>query len=280
MPAKRIEPGLSPTRQRLHEIIFEADTPAGKRFDVVLLWAIVISTGAVMLESVEEIKAAHGPLLTTVEWVFTALFSVEYFLRLWCVRRPARYARSFFGLVDLGSILPTYLTLFIPGAQPLMVVRALRLLRIFRVFKLGHFVTQGDSLMRALHASRVKITVFLFAVINMTLILGAVMYLVEGGSADSGFTSIPKGMYWAIVTMTTVGYGDLTPQTTLGQFISAGVMVLGYAIIAIPTGIVSVEIARAVRAEISTQACPTCSREGHDPNAVYCKHCGARMGHS
>lgn len=276
MPPKKFESGLSPARKTLHEIIFEADTPAGKRFDVLLLWSILISTAAVMLESVEEIRAEHQGLLTVVEWVFTAIFTIEYILRLWCVKRPARYARSFFGIVDLASIIPTYLTLFIPGAQPLMVVRALRLLRIFRVFKLGHFISQGDSLMRALHASRIKITVFLFAVVNLTLILGTVMYLVEG--PENGFTSIPMGMYWAIVTLTTVGYGDITPNTTLGKFASACVMVIGYAIIAIPTGIVSVEIAKAVRGEeISTQVCMSCSREGHDIDAVHCKYCGARM---
>ena len=275
MTPRPVESGQSPARQRVHEVIFEADTPAGKFFDVLLLWTIVISTAAVMLESVESIRADHGRLFTIIEWVVTIFFSIEYLLRLWCVRSPMRYARSFFGVIDLLAIIPTYLTLVFPGAHSLMVIRAVRLLRMFRVLKLAHFVSQAETLVRALRASRVKITVFLFAVLNLTVILGAVMYLVEG--PEHGFTSIPAGMYWAIVTMTTVGYGDITPGTDLGKFISAFVMVIGYGIIAVPTGIVSVEIARAVKPTITTQACPTCTREGHDPDAVHCKHCGARL---
>lgn len=270
-----LESGSSARKAWLHEIIFEAETPAGRAFDVLLLWSILLSTAAVLLESVESYRDDQGTLFSRVEWVFTLLFTVEYILRLWCVRRPLRYARSFYGIVDLLSILPTYVSLVIPGAQPLMVVRALRLLRIFRVFKLGHFVNQGETLMRALRASRAKIRVFLFAVLNLVLIIGAVMYLVEG--PEQGFTSIPKGMYWAVVTMTTVGYGDIIPQTTLGQFISGIVMIIGYGIIAIPTGIVSVEIARAGRSGVTTRSCPDCGREGHDPDAAHCKFCGGKL---
>ncbi|MHC4936741.1 MAG: ion transporter [Planctomycetota bacterium] len=262
-------------RERLHEVIFEADTTSGRIFDILLLWGIVASTGVVMLESVESVRAELGPLLTRAEWVFTGLFTVEYLLRLLAVRRPLRYARSFFGVIDLLSILPTWLTLLIPGTQPLMAVRAIRLLRVFRVLKLGNFVAQGDLLMEALRASRVKILVFLFAVLNLTVVLGAVMYLVEGPA--NGFTSIPMGMYWAIVTMTTVGYGDITPASDLGRLISSVVMVIGYGVIAIPTGIVSVEIARAMRPGVSTQACLSCSLSGHDADAVHCKHCGTRL---
>jgi len=270
------EPSLSPRRARLHEIIFEADTRAGRNFDVALLWAIVLSIGTVLLESVESVRAEHGAMLRSAEWVFTALFTVEYALRLWCVRRPLAYATSFYGVVDLLSILPTFASLAIPQAQHLMVLRSVRLLRIFRVFKLGHFVKQGDTLVRALRASRAKITVFLFAVVNMTLVIGAVMYLVEG--PENGFTSIPRGMYWSIVTMTTVGYGDIAPKTAIGQFLSSIVMVVGYGIIAIPTGIVSVEMARATAAvPVATQVCAHCSREGHDPDAIHCKFCGERL---
>ncbi len=266
----------SPTaRERLHEVIFEADTKSGRIFDILLLWGIVASTGVVMLESVESVRAEFGPLLTRAEWAFTGLFTVEYLLRLLAVRRPLRYARSFFGVIDLLSILPTWLTLVIPGTQPLMAVRAIRLLRVFRVLKLGNFVAQGDLLMEALRASRVKILVFLFAVLNLTVVLGAVMYLVEG--PVNGFTSIPMGMYWAIVTLTTVGYGDITPASDLGRLISSVVMVIGYGVIAIPTGIVSVEIARAMRPAVSTQACLSCSLSGHDADAVHCKHCGTRL---
>ncbi len=272
-----IEPALTPGRNRVHEVIFEADTPAGRAFDIALLWSIVLSTAALLLESVESIRLDYGPAFEATEWLFTGLFSVEYALRLWCVRSPARYATSFFGVVDLISIVPGYISLVIPGAQPLMVVRALRLLRIFRVFKLGHFVSQGNTLMLALRASRAKITVFLFAVLNMVLVIGALMYLVEGGP-ETRFSSIPQSMYWAIVTMTTVGYGDIAPQSPLGQFLASVVMVIGYGIIAIPTGIISVEIARAGKEPVlTTQHCPHCSREGHDVDAVHCKFCGKRL---
>lgn len=263
-------------RARLHEIVFESNTPAGRAFDVGLLWAIFISVTAVMLDSVAHIRAEYGPVLRAVEWCFTVLFTVEYLLRLYAVRYPLRYATSFFGLVDLLAILPTYLSVLIPGTHTLLVVRVLRLLRVFRVLKLVNFLGEAEVLLTALRSSRPKITVFLGAVLSTVVIMGAVMYLVEGEA--SGFDSIPRGMYWAIVTMTTVGFGDITPRTVAGQFIASVLMILGYGIIAVPTGIVSVELAAATRrAAIHPQACPGCGAEGHDPDAVFCKRCGTRL---
>jgi len=256
-------------------VIFEADTPAGKAFDVALLVTIVASVLTVLLESVASIRAGYGPLLRGLEWIFTLLFTVEYVLRLLCVGQPLRYARSFFGLVDLLAIVPTYLSVFFAGAQSLIVIRALRLLRIFRVLKLAHFVGEARMLQAAIHASLRKITVFLGAVLTIVLIVGALMYLVEGEA--SGFSSIPQGIYWAIVTLTTVGYGDIAPQTVPGRVLASVVMILGYGIIAVPTGIVTVELAHARRGDVSTQACPQCGAEGHDLDARHCKYCGARL---
>lgn len=262
-------------RHHLHEIIFEADTRAGKAFDVALLWAILLSVLAVMLDSVAAIREAYGPTLRRIEWFFTFLFTVEYGLRLVSVRHPGQYARSFFGIVDLLAILPTYLSLAVAGTQSLLVIRTLRLLRVFRVFKLARYVVEADTLLRALRASRVKILVFLWSVLSIVVVIGALMYLIEGEA--HGFTSIPVSIYWAVVTMTTVGYGDIAPETVYGQILASVLMIVGYAIIAIPTGIVSVELASASRAEVSTQACPACSKEGHDADARYCKHCGERL---
>jgi len=262
-------------RLRLHEIIFEADTPAGKAFDVVLLGLICLSVAAVVLESVGAVRARYGVVLRGAEWVFTLLFTVEYLLRLTSVHRPWRYARSFYGIVDLLAILPTYLSLVISGTHSMAVIRALRLLRIFRVFKLGRYLGEVTALMHALRATRAKIAVFLLAVLTLALIMGTAMYVIEG--EDNGFTSIPRGLYWAIVTITTVGYGDLAPKTLLGQAVAAGAMVLGYSLIVIPTGIFAMEMVRTTQRQISTQACPSCSREGHDPDARYCKYCGASL---
>ncbi len=272
----RHEESGSGWKDRLHEVIFEADTPAGKAFDVVLLWCILLSVAAVVLESVKGIEAVYGSWLRFAEWGFTILFTIEYVLRLMCVRRPAAYARSFFGVVDLLAILPTYVSLFIPGMQPLLLLRALRLIRVFRVLKLARYVGESQVLMNALRASRVKITVFLVTVLMLVLVIGTLMYLIEG--EENGFTSIPKGVYWAVVTMTTVGYGDIAPHTVLGQTLAAGVMILGYGIIAVPTGIVTAEIAFASRGGlVSTQACRSCSAEGHDPDAKFCKFCGEEL---
>jgi voltage-gated potassium channel len=264
---------LTGWRARGHEIIFESDTPAGRTFDIALILAILLSLAVVMLESVRDVAREWGGPLRTAEWIFTILFTIEYLLRLACVGRPARYARSFFGIVDLASILPTWVSALIPGAQVFLVVRTLRILRVFRVLKLAAYVTEADTLMRALRASRRKIAVFLFAVFAIVIIFGSIMFLIEG--PENGFTSIPRGIYWAVVTLTTVGYGDISPQTSLGQTISAFIMVLGYGIIAIPTGIVTAELTSARL--VSGQACPQCSTEGHDPDAAFCKGCGARL---
>lgn len=265
-------------RYRLHEIVFEADTPAGKVFDVALLLAILASVAAVMLESVAELRAVYGPQLIAIEWFFTVLFTVEYVTRLVCIGRPLRYAVSFFGFVDLLSILPTYVSFIFTGAQSLLAIRAFRLLRIFRVLKLRHYLTEAQALKEALLQSRRKITVFLMTVVSISVVVGSLMYLIEGEAA--GFTSIPRSVYWAIVTMTTVGYGNIAPTTAVGQFAAACLMILGYAIIAVPTGIVSVEIAQQMHLPVvSTQACLECGSEDHAADANYCKFCGAHMTH-
>ena len=270
-----IQPHRRPWRARLHEVIFEADTAAGKAFDVALLAVIGVSVLSVVLESVASLRQAHGVLFRGVEWTVTVLFSVEYLLRILAVSRPLRYALSFFGLVDLLAIVPTYLSLFVAGAQSLLVIRALRLLRVFRVLKLAHFVGEARLLGAALRASRRKIVVFLGTVLTLVVIIGAVMYLVEGEAG--GFTSIPQSIYWTIVTMTTVGYGDIAPQTVAGKFLASMVMITGYGIIAVPTGIVTVELAGASRRQVSTQACPACGIDGHDTDARFCKYCGAPL---
>ena len=263
-------------RARLHEIIFEADTRAGRLFDLTLIWLILLSVATVILESVRSVRAQYGDLLYTLEWVFTLLFTVEYVLRLTSVRHPLRYATSFFGVVDLLAIIPTYLSIFLPGSQYLLVIRILRLLRVFRLLKLSEYVAEADTLRLALRASRRKISVFISAVVLLVVIIGALMYVIEG--EEHGFTSIPTSIYWAIVTLTTVGYGDLSPRTPFGQMLASVVMVLGYGIIAVPTGIVTVELAQAARQRrVTTQACPSCRAQGHDLDAVYCKYCGANL---
>lgn len=271
-------PSGSRWRSKLHEVIFEADTPSGKAFDVALLVVILASVLVVLLESVPSVRADHGRTLWVAEWTFTVLFTVEYLLRLLSVRQPARYARSFFGIVDLLAVLPTYLSVLLPGAQTLLVVRALRLLRVFRILKLGEFLGEARMLSLALKASVRKILVFLAVVLVLVLIIGSLMYLVE--TPESGFTSIPQSIYWAIVTLTTVGYGDIAPQTVLGRILASLVMILGYGLIAVPTGIVTVEISQAGRTRaVSTQACPNCGAGGHDFDARHCKHCGAPLAY-
>ncbi|MCA9502251.1 MAG: ion transporter [Spirochaetaceae bacterium] len=263
-------------RERLYVVIFEADTPSGKAFDVALLAAIVASVVAVCLDSVQDFRQHHREALVAAEWLFTGLFSIEYLLRMACVRHPIRYATSFYGLVDLLSILPTYLSLIIPGSQHLLVIRILRLLRVFRVLKLGRYVSESQVLMTAIRNSRAKITVFLFSVLTIVVVIGAAMYLIEG--AENGFTSIPRAMYWAIVTLTTVGYGDITPRTTVGQLVSSLLMVLGYGIIAIPTGIVTAELTQAAHPQpVTTRTCPVCLTEGHRTDAHFCRDCGAQL---
>ncbi|TKJ36429.1 MAG: ion transporter [Planctomycetes bacterium B3_Pla] len=262
-------------REVLFEVIFEADTPAGKWFDIVLIITILLSVMTVMLDSVSGIREKHGQLLSSAEWFFTILFTIEYILRLLCVGRPVRYAVSFFGIVDLLAILPTYMSLLLPSSRYLAVVRVLRVLRIFRVLKLGHHTKEAAMLRKALYASRRKILVFLFAVLTLVVIIGSLIYVIEAQKGD--FTSIPRSVYWAVVTLTTVGYGDISPQTAPGQFLAAIVMILGYSIIAVPTGIVTAELSVAHKGQSNTQACPDCSAEGHDSDARYCKFCGAKL---
>jgi len=262
-------------KDTLHEIIFEADTPAGKTFDVALLVAIALSVLVVSLDTVASVEARIGPALRAAEWAFTGLFSIEYVLRLLAVRRPFAYARSFFGVVDLLAILPTYLSLLIPGTQSLLVIRGLRLLRIVRVFKLARFLGEADVLMSALRQSGRKILLFVGAVVLIVSIVGALMYLIEG--PEHGFTSIPRSMYWGVVTVTTVGYGDIAPQTVPGQMLAAALMIVGYGIIAVPTGIFSAALIAASRSSVSTRACPSCGGEGHDDDAMHCKFCGVAL---
>ena len=271
------EDGRASWRETVRVIIFEADTRAGKAFDVALLVCIAISVSVVMAESMATIRSRYGREINIAEWAFTLLFTVEYVMRLISVRRPTHYARSFFGVVDLLAIMPTYLSLLIPGAESMLVIRGLRLLRVFRVFKLAQYLGEANLLTRALVSSSHKIIVFLGTILILVTILGSAMYLIEG--EENGFTSIPAAVYWAIVTMTTVGYGDITPQTIMGKTLAAAVMVLGYAIIAVPTGIVTAEIVESAigKRRISTRSCPDCTSEGHTADARYCMDCGAEL---
>jgi voltage-gated potassium channel len=242
-------------------------------FDVILLWTILASILAVFLESMADIRMQYGKILVLFEWLFTILFTIEYVLRLICVRRAIVYARSFFGIVDLLAILPTYLSLFIVGGQYLLVIRILRLLRVFRIFKLTHFLYQADVLKQAMKASRIKITVFILTVLTLVVIIGSLMYVIEG--PPNGFTSIPTSIYWAIVTLTTVGYGDISPNTPIGQLFASIVMIIGYAIIAVPTGIVTIELAEAVKkGGGKLKKCLKCGLDTHDSDANFCKNCG------
>ena len=272
---------LSPWREKLHEVIFEADTAAGKAFDVALLIAILLSVLVVMLDSVK--PNDYTSSLAFGEWFFTILFTIEYVLRLTCTRRPLNYARSFFGVVDLLAVVPTYATLLITqepdvaGPESLAVIRALRLLRIFRIFKLAQLLSEARTLRQALLASRAKLTVFFATILVLVMIMGAAMHLIEGDEPDTGFTDIPTSCYWAVVTITTVGYGEIVPVTSLGRALAAVFIVIGYSMIVVPTGIVSVELAHASGKPISTQVCPDCSQEGHDANAHYCKFCGGKL---
>jgi len=263
-------------RERVRIIIHEADTPAGKAFDVALIVAILGSVAVVMMLTVPSLESWHDSLYT-VEWGFTILFTLEYALRLWSVNAPAKYARSYLGVIDLVAILPTYISAIFPGANYLLVVRALRVLRIFRILKLIEYVRGARTIMRALRASFAKIMVFLLAIVILATIIGAVMYLVEG-QPGTKFESIPQSIYWAIVTLTTVGYGDITPATPLGQFLAAVVMIMGYSIIAVPTGIVSAEMVKADGPDApNTRACPNCGVEGHRTDAVHCHACGETL---
>ena len=272
VPQKR----FSPFREHIHEIIFEADTPSGKAFDIALLIAILGSIVVVMLESIQALSDQYHTLFLVLEWIFTIFFTLEYILRLYCVYKPMKYATSFFGVIDLLAILPAYLSFFLPGSQYLLAIRSLRLLRIFRIFKLAKFLKEGAMIVEALKASLAKMTVFIVFVMLMVIVVGSIMYVIEGDTLNSKFTSIPESIYWAVVTITTVGYGDISPTTPLGQFLAAVLMILGYAVIAVPTGIVSSELIaqKDESAFLSTQACRYCSKEGHDDDAKHCKYCG------
>lgn len=280
------EPLPDSWRERWREIIFEADTPAGKLFDVVLLAAILVSVLVVICESVKEVRDAYPGLLYRAEWFFTLLFTAEYVMRIVCARRPLRYIFSFYGIVDLLAILPTYLIALpiFEGAQRLAVIRALRLLRAFRIFKLAHMLSEAKALRQAIWAARAKVTVFLSVVLISVVIVGSAMHLIEGGRRDAsgavvenGFDSIPDSMYWAIVTMTTVGYGNVSPETALGKVLAACMMILGYCMIIVPTGIVSAEMAYSVGRKPTTQVCHECLAEGHDADASHCKYCGSTL---
>lgn len=261
-------------RDRLEQIIFGVDTRAGRAFDVVLLLLILSSVMVVLLESVPGLRTEYAKSLRLAEWAFTVVFTIEYVLRLICTRQPLRYAFSFLGLIDLLAVIPAYLSLVFSGTQSLAVIRGLRLLRTFRVLKLTHYVVEAGTLMRALRASRPKITVFLVTVLTIVVIVGALMYLIEG--EEAGFTSIPVSMYWAIVTLTTVGYGDLAPKTVPGRMLASMLMIFGYGIIAVPTGIVSVELARA-GVGAAGRVCPDCGSGVHDSDARHCKLCGGHL---
>jgi voltage-gated potassium channel len=261
---------------RLHDVIYESNTPAGKAFDVALLALIVTSILVVTLDSVPVWHEQYGHVFMVLEWIFTVLFTIEYILRLICLRQPLRYVFSFIGIIDLLAIVPSYLSIFLAGAQSLLVFRALRLLRVFRIFKLTHFLSEMRFLGGAIRGSLRKISIFMMVVLALVIILGSIMYLVEKG--QNGFNSIPDSIYWAIVTITTVGYGDISPVTPLGKFVASIIMLMGYGIIAVPTGIITTEMAQALRAKRDKhETCPSCGREGHEYDAAYCKYCGARL---
>ena len=264
-------------REKLYEIIFEADTPAGKAFDVVLLILILLSVLTVMLETVKSVEAQYAPFLFWAEWIITILFTIEYMLRIYSAKDRRGYLISFYGIVDFLSILPSFLSLLFAGTHYLITIRALRLLRIFRILKLGNYLIESQVLLAALRASRHKITVFLTAVLILICIVGSAMYLVEG-DMNNGFSSIPMSMYWAVVTVTTVGYGDISPVTPVGKFLSAILMIVGYGVLAVPTGIVSVELAQASKEHnYSPKDCPHCTPDDHDMDAIFCKFCGTKI---
>lgn len=262
-------------KKRIYDIIFKADTFYGKLFDELLLVVILISVAVVMLESITEVRLTHGNTLLTIEWVLTLLFLVEYILRIISSPKPWKYIFSFFGIIDFLAILPTFLAIAVPAVQPLIIVRALRLLRIYRILKLYTFIQEGNVLLIALRNSFRKIFIFMMFILVLVLILGSIMYVVEG--SENGFNSIPLSIYWAVITLTTVGYGDIVPITDLGKFIATFIMLLGYSIIAIPTGIVSAEITKRKGSKILTRICPNCDESEHQKDANFCKNCGCEL---
>ena len=262
-------------KKRLFDIIFGTESPAGKRFDLVLIYVILLSVLALMLDSIQVVATKYGYALKVAEWFFTIVFTVEYLVRLYCSPRPLAYFRSFYGIIDLISVLPTYLSLFFPGANYILVIRLLRVLRVFRVLKLARYLSEANVLVRSMLQARRKILVFFMVVVVLSTIFGSIMYIVEGPA--NGFTSIPKSIYWTIVTITTVGYGDITPQTVVGQFVSSIAMLTGYSIIAIPTGIVTAELAYEIQRERLAISCRNCEKSGHDRDSKYCNHCGVEL---
>jgi len=278
------EDKLSPWKNKLHEIIYEADTPMGKLFDIILFAIIIFSIILIMLESIKKIDARFHEVLLTLEWVVTIFFTIEYIARVICIKRPKKYIFSFYGIIDFLSTIPLYVSYIFAGSQVLLAVRAFRLLRVFRILKLVRFLGEASQLKNALKASRAKIIVFLFAVLIVSVMMGTLMYIIEGDEA--GFTSIPTSIYWTIVTLTTVGYGDIAPITPQGQFIATIIMLLGYGIIAVPTGIVTAEFGKQNKdksdnvstgnyVHVNTQSCPSCSKEGHRDDATHCYNCGS-----
>ncbi|AIY14835.1 MULTISPECIES: ion transporter [Cellulophaga] len=272
-------------KHKIHEVIYEADTPMGKGFDIILIILIIISVIIVMLESIKELDAKYHSILLAFEWIITIFFTIEYIARVVSIKKPLKYIFSFYGIIDLLSTIPLYISYILAGSQVLLAIRALRLLRVFRILKLVQFLGEASQLKSALKASRAKIIVFLFAVLIVSVLLGTLMYLVEG--EEAGFTSIPISIYWTIVTLTTVGYGDIAPITPQGQFIATLIMLVGYGIIAVPTGIVTVEFGKQTKGNsnakegtyvhVNTQSCPSCSAEGHRDDASHCYNCGSKL---
>ena len=268
--------GMGEIKEKIRSVIFEANTVAGKVFDVLLIVLILLSVLAVSLDSVTSISQKYGDVLLAIEWGFTVLFTVEYLLRLWTIQNTWLYARSFYGVIDLLGSLPTYLSIWFADAHYFLVVRVLRVLRIFRVFRMVRYVGEAELISQALVASRRKITVFVCSVLALVVVFGSLMYLIEGGT-NTEFSSIPQSIYWAVTTMTTVGYGDVAPDTGLGRGLAAVIMIMGYGIIAVPTGIVTLELNEAHRKRANTKTCPTCSAEGHSYEASFCWRCGSAL---
>ena len=262
-------------RNKIHEIIFEADTKEGKLFDIVLLVLILLSVLGVILSSLQSIDTKFGQLLGIFEWTFTILFTIEYFLRIYSIKKPLKYIFSFMGIIDFLSIIPTYLVFFYPPLYVLVDIRIIRLIRVFRIFKLSRYLRGANVMQIALRSSQPKIIVFLLSISLVVVVLGTLMYIIEG--QKNGFEDIPKSIYWAVVTLTTVGYGDVVPVTSMGKVLASVIMILGYGIIAVPTGIVSASMVKASQSKVSTQACRECSKEGHEVDAVHCKFCGSRL---
>lgn len=275
MTKARHHPGSGAARERLFTIIFRADTPAGQWFDIALIVAIVISVSVVLMATVGELDAKFGRVFYAVEWFFTLLFTIEYGLRLYCVKSPARYAKSFYGVVDLLSVLPTYLGLILTGTAPMLVIRVLRILRLFRIMHMDRYVSDANIMLEVLAASWRKTLVFVYTVLTLVVLFATLMYFIE---RDGGtFTSIPQSMYWAIVTLTTVGYGDIIPATPLGKAIASLIMITGYGIIAVPMGIFFSEFTQANKRRTRGRACPSCKARGHEPDAAFCNACGTQL---